>query len=231
MKLVKTLLALALGAALLPATAAQFDFYKLNQPNASDPPDFLPSNGIVCTTYDLCSSNVDGGVFGGNLSYTNGGIAAVATGTYMGNTASAVQDSTKGWTASKGAGLGVYHLSKVSSDDNITFDEVLTISFDQVVNLTSLELRAEGHNYTGWTAGATFLLNGVQTLLPLGTGNIALNQVGQVFTFGFDDGARTADQFYLAAMTVQAVPEPDTYAMLLAGLGALGFVARRRKQA
>jgi hypothetical protein len=29
---------------------------------------------------------------------------------------------------------------------------------------------------------------------------------------------------------VAAVPEPDTYAMMLAGLGLLGFVARRRKQ-
>jgi len=29
---------------------------------------------------------------------------------------------------------------------------------------------------------------------------------------------------------VSAVPEPETYAMLLAGLGLLGFVARRRKQ-
>jgi hypothetical protein len=27
-----------------------------------------------------------------------------------------------------------------------------------------------------------------------------------------------------------AVPEPETYAMLLAGLGLMGFVARRRKQ-
>jgi hypothetical protein len=27
-----------------------------------------------------------------------------------------------------------------------------------------------------------------------------------------------------------SVPEPETYAMLLAGLGLMGFVARRRKQ-
>ena len=27
-----------------------------------------------------------------------------------------------------------------------------------------------------------------------------------------------------------AVPEPQTYAMLLAGLGLMGFVARRRRQ-
>jgi hypothetical protein len=32
-------------------------------------------------------------------------------------------------------------------------------------------------------------------------------------------------------MTVTAaIPEPETYAMLLAGLGLLGFAARRRKQ-
>jgi choice-of-anchor A domain-containing protein len=30
---------------------------------------------------------------------------------------------------------------------------------------------------------------------------------------------------------VSAVPEPETYAMLLAGLGLMGFIARRRKQA
>ena len=29
--------------------------------------------------------------------------------------------------------------------------------------------------------------------------------------------------------SVGAIPEPETYALMLAGLGALGFVARRRK--
>jgi N-acetylmuramic acid 6-phosphate (MurNAc-6-P) etherase len=32
------------------------------------------------------------------------------------------------------------------------------------------------------------------------------------------------------ALPPTSVPEPETYAMLLAGLGMMGFVARRRKQ-
>jgi hypothetical protein len=34
----------------------------------------------------------------------------------------------------------------------------------------------------------------------------------------------------LTVGSITAVPEPETYAMLLAGLGLLGFAARRRKQ-
>jgi hypothetical protein len=38
-------------------------------------------------------------------------------------------------------------------------------------------------------------------------------------------GSLAQDQLYL-----QPIPEPETYAMLLAGLGLMGFVARRRRQ-
>jgi hypothetical protein len=36
---------------------------------------------------------------------------------------------------------------------------------------------------------------------------------------------------YQGSVLLAPVPEPETYAMMLAGLGALGFLARRRQQA
>jgi len=36
---------------------------------------------------------------------------------------------------------------------------------------------------------------------------------------------------FTGTLPVAAVPEPETYAMLLGGLGLMGFIARRRKQA
>ena len=218
----KNLLATALlGAAALPASAAQFDFYKLGNGGG----DFLATNGQACTGGDWCSSNVGGNVFNGNLSFSDGGITAVATGTYNSAAAAVVQDHENGWTATSGAGLGVYHKLD-NSDDNITTGEKLTITFDQVVKLSSIDLRSDGHNFTAWAASSTFLFNSASTLLPLGVGSIALNQTGQVFTFEF--GGAKADQFYLSAMTATAVPEPETYALMLAGLGAIGLAVGRR---
>lgn len=39
------------------------------------------------------------------------------------------------------------------------------------------------------------------------------------------------DQISVASVEIQPVPEPETYALMLAGLGLVGFAARRRKQA
>jgi len=49
------------------------------------------------------------------------------------------------------------------------------------------------------------------------------------FRAGPNSSGYANDYLVMGVSTVTAVPEPETYAMLLAGLGLLGFAARRRK--
>jgi hypothetical protein len=46
-----------------------------------------------------------------------------------------------------------------------------------------------------------------------------------------DGTALPGDKSQLIVLSVAAVPEPESWAMMLAGLGFLGFAARRRKNA
>jgi PEP-CTERM motif len=55
----------------------------------------------------------------------------------------------------------------------------------------------------------------------LASGTYALN------VLGFATGP--AGGFYSGGMIATTVPEPETYALMLAGLGAIGFIAARRK--
>lgn len=55
----------------------------------------------------------------------------------------------------------------------------------------------------------------------LGAGSYQVN-----FKYGINTSQEGS---YLGGINVAAVPEPETYAMLIAGLGLIGFAARRRK--
>ncbi len=218
------------------ATTVTYDFANL-QLNGSNNVGFLPveilKSGYWQCGGDICSSKLSDPVnpFGGDLKYTAGGITTTATSYYFNNgiwnQATAVQDAENNYNALNriGAGLGVYHLINDGSDDNITANEKLILTFATAVRLSALSLRSDGHRTT-WTPGATFLFNGVNTVLA---GDInGLDIVGTEFTFDF--GGDHPDQFYLGGMTVSAVPEPSIYALLMAGLGAMCLIGNRRKQ-
>ncbi len=90
---------------------------------------------------------------------------------------------------------------------------------------------------------AEIKLNGVT--IATGTGFTSWHDFGA--NSGFQAGANSLDfvltnfaqnggnpaglRVEFSTSTIAAVPEPETYAMLIAGLGLVGFAARRRKQA
>jgi hypothetical protein len=229
------------------AATATYDFSNLKANGSGS--SFLPS-GVLnvdywhCTGGDLCSSNIDhSNTLGGDLKYTVNGITATATGSYndgfssggLSTAASVVQDHEDNYSAHNkiGAGLGVYHRIGDTSDDNVTFGETLKLTFSKVVTLSAISLRSDGHNTTNFATGSTFLLNG-NPLKLAGTPYLGDHQTtGTVFTFAFDNSLRhngtyNGDQFYLGGITVSAVPENQTWAMMIGGLGLLAIAARRR---
>ena len=99
---------------------------------------------------------------------------------------------------------------QVSLNGTLTFDAPMTGTF--VIGLKA----ANNHSYYLFNAGAP-----VSSLTFDDTGGVALNNQG---------GPQDLSHANLYA-AVTAVPEPETYALFLAGLGFVTFIAKRRKAA
>lgn len=117
----------------------------------------------------------------------------------------------------------------VFSADTLSSDWTEVIDFDLTVGSAhyklsdvGVELVADGAFIGGWVNGT----RGVQ----LGTDDFLASFQPTQFWFRYASKEKIG---YWTAQnikhTVTAIPEPETYAMLLAGLGLMGFVARRRK--
>ncbi len=91
-----------------------------------------------------------------------------------------------------------------------------------------------GCGYTGWVGASYSMASSGNYVLEFGVTNwddtlwdsgMAFNSV-TIGSGNPDDDVEIDDD----SRHVATIPEPGTYAMLLAGLGLLGFVARRRKE-
>lgn len=98
-----------------------------------------------------------------------------------------------------------------------------TITVDNNANISVPSSTDSGASLSINTSGMAFIAGGtIQSGgVVLSSGDVTLNGGGDI---SVDGGTFSVD-----ITITPAVPEPETYAMMLAGLGALGFMARRRK--
>ena len=132
--------------------------------------------------------------------------------------------------------------------DHVTFSVTGTMpmNFDAIVSSISrtadtgldfsgLSLyRVGGGTGTGGTAGDTLISSGtsLQTgsmdVWTLSSDNL---QAGDYYVMVGGNLVSDTSGSFGGAVMLAPVPDPETYGMMLAGLGVLGFLARRRKQA
>ncbi len=105
----------------------------------------------------------------------------------------------------------------------------VTGSFDYLVSA----IGASGNSYTASAiSGLTASLYLGNTLQGTSTGlNFSFNNL-QSGTYTLKASGTVANGFnvLITSYTVTPVPEPESYAMLLAGLGVMGAIARRRSK-
>lgn len=132
------------------------------------------------------------------------------------------------------AGFEVQHLVAGAFEDTITFTPSVSGLLKGSLITTGVN-RFDNINFTsGAVNGVAFAFSPVGanewgfTNLAFGAGPLVLKLfgiAGPALAAGTAIGAT-----YSGTLNVSAVPEPETYLMLLAGLGLFGFIASRRRK-
>ena len=115
-------------------------------------------------------------------------------------------------------------------------DPTITFHWNTPVNVSSVTFHFDDSNGSGGvSAPASVDVNGINFLISDPAGSAPFAFVANGLSFTGNDLAvtihRSNSWVFLSEVefNVTPVPEPETYAMLLAGLGLVGFAIRRRK--
>ena len=219
----KILTAVALAAAASGASAIQFDVVAFS---------FNPGSGYSTGTNALTE------VFG-NLS--NLGVDFSEDGTARsfdlaaGNTSSSykfgdvkLQDGSTALAYICGGSR--IPCARLNETDNL--DVSATFSFTNPSGVGNQTVTALGTATVGFISDSAvdFSINWDDLDVHFGPGNSGMFTI-QMDDISFTSNGQMVDQNYHIEMVTAPIPEPETYALMLAGLGLVGFMARRRKQA
>lgn len=175
---------------------------------------------------------------------TDDGIQVTATGRSL--------SGTPYWAYLDGgnAGLGVCqsNTNSCGSDDSVTYNEVVQLAFDQLVEVTSITFRDGGHGttFSGLAGFAIDGFGGVNSVddfsgfdpnspLALLFQPLTSLQIIAGGTFQSNDSVSNDLELYISSITVRAVgdipdvPEPATLGLFGLGLLALRIRVRRKR--
>ena len=136
--------------------------------------------------------------------------------------------STYGFTAAKADTLGkLYTVASAqvdTADESVAFQlAVWEVLYDNAFQVRDVSGRGHFYVQSGGAMGQQTLANGwLAQASALGSSQFSVMRLASVDAPGLNDGRQ---DFIL----VNRVPEPQTHALMLAGLGAMAFVTRRRR--
>jgi len=158
-----------------------------------------------------------------------GGIATISGGTIYQNDMNFADDVVAG-VPFLAAGPTSTNPAVMTFNTAVSYFSFLWGSPDLYNSLTVTEVGGGTFSFTVGNGPGNDTLE-----FPEQNGNQSVNQQVQFFsTLGIQSvtyNSASRDAFESTHYSITPIPEPETYALMLAGLAALGFVGRRRRQA